>query len=184
MSSAENTHAAKKWALTGDMDQAGVELFGELPGRWGRMTPLSRLTIIKVGHLLSEQKIITGAGKCVDEGQMIGLIGATRRGSLHTDQAFLETMRQGTGLASPALFGYTLPNVSLAEAAAHYGLVGPVYAVFEKEQLLKKAVEEAELLLKSQVELTHIIACEFDHYLDESGSEIIEVNLKLIQSNA
>ncbi len=184
MSGTDIKYAEHLWALTGDLAPEDLELLGKLPGRWGRMTPMSRLMIYQVGKILQEQKVVKGFKKCVDEGLVIGLIGATRRGSVHTDLAFLESMQQGPGLASPALFGYTLPNIPLAEAATHFGLVGPVYALFDTEQLQRKAVEEAELLLKSQAGLTHMIACEFDHYKDESGSEIIEVNLKLIQRNA
>lgn len=168
------------WALTGELDKPRAQLLGKLPGRWGRMTPMSRLMIFEVGSLLQRNGIVSSHSMRVEESVTIGIVGATNRGCLHTDEAFLDTMNLGPGLASPALFGYTLPNIALAEAASHYGLVGPVYALFDEVQPLATAVLEAQLLLAAQESLERMIACEFDHYSHQDGSAKFNVKLKLI----
>ncbi len=116
----------------------------------------------------------------------MGLIGGTKRGSLHTDRAFITTMADGPGLASPALFGYTLPNIPLAEAAGVFGLVGPVYAVFDEDNPLKCAEDEARRLLtmQKQKDLTLMLACEFDHYSDDKGKDVLSVTLTVVEHNA
>ena len=172
------------WALTGRLDPAQAEILGELPGRWGRMTPLCRLLIYKVGCLLRAEAVTRHSATCLQGGVVAGLIGATCRGSLHTDLAFMNSMNQGPGLASPALFGYTLPNSPLAEAATHYGLVGPVYAIFETENPLERSRQEAQLLLAESADLHMMICCAFDHYTKKDGSEILAANLQLLRKNA
>jgi len=169
------------WAITGELDKTRAQLLGKLPGRWGRMTPMSRLMIFEVGSILQRNGIISSHCMRVDESSTIGIVGATSRGCLHTDEAFLATMNLGPGLASPALFGYTLPNIVLAEAATHYGLVGPVYALIDEVQPLAMAAQEAQLLLDAQEGLDRMIACEFDHYSHQDGSATFDVKLKLIQ---
>ena len=155
------------------------ELLGTVPGRWGRMSPLCRLLIYEVGSELLSSGRIRQSQRLVDLGKKCGLIGATKRGSLFTDEAFISTMQDGPGLASPALFGYTLPNIPLAEAAAVFGLVGPVYAVFEEHEPLHRAIDEARLLLKMQDDLDYMLACSFDHYR-EDGQEIFNVTIKVV----
>ena len=118
--------------------------------------------------------------RLVDLGKKCGLIGVTKRGSLITDQAFISSMQDGPGLASPALFGYTLPNIPLAEAAAVFGLVGPVYAVFEENEPLARAIDEARLLLKMQDDLHFMLACSFDHYREDE-QEFFNVTIKVVE---
>ena len=156
------------------------ELLGNVPGRWGRMSPLCRLLIFEIGSELLSSGRIRQSERLVDLGKKCGLIGATKRGSLFTDQAFISTVEDGPGLASPALFGYTLPNIPLAEAAAVFGLVGPVYAVFEECNPLERAVDEARLLLKMQDDLHFMLACSFDHYREE-GQEFFNVTIKVVE---
>lgn len=179
-----NQNIDNSWAHSAHLDENTRALLGNVPGRWGRMTPLSRLVVVEVGKLLKTRQVISATNSCVEQGLAIGLIGGTGRGSLYTDCAFSETMQEGPGLASPALFGYTLPNIPLAEAASHYGLVGPVYAVFAEESPLQVAVDEAEMLLTVQKELTLMIACEFDHYSLGDGPDKLDVNLTLIERDA
>jgi 3-oxoacyl-(acyl-carrier-protein) synthase len=166
---------AYSWAFNDQADDDSVAVLGTVPGRWGRMTPLCRLLLVKIGLLLQEKHIMEKGQKCSDLGLKVGLIGGTRRGSLHTDQAFIRTMENGPGLASPALFGYTLPNIPLAEAASQFGLIGPVYALLEASKPLDSAISEAKRLLLSQKELSFMLACEFDHYED-----VFKVNLTLV----
>ncbi len=165
------------WAFS---DQAGddiVAALGTIPGRWGRMTPLCRLLIVKIALLLQENGVVERGERCCECGLSAGLVGGTRKGSLHTDLDFIQTMKNGPGLASPALFGYTLPNIPLAEAAGHHGLVGPVYALLDTENPLASAVDEAEMLLRAGRDLSFIVACEFDYYTDGADTLVVDVRL-------
>jgi hypothetical protein len=157
------------------------DLLGEVPNRWGRMNPLSRLLIIETARALYENAIISRGQRLSDQGVKAGLIGATRRGSLHTDQAFITTMAEGHGLASPALFGYTLPNIPLAEAAVAFGLTGPVYALFDTVTPFESAESEARLHLMLQQNLDFMIACEFDHYIGSDQHEELSVTLTVVK---
>ncbi|WP_136809450.1 beta-ketoacyl synthase N-terminal-like domain-containing protein [Desulfosediminicola flagellatus] len=157
-----------------------VALLGSLPTRWGRMTPLSRLLIIETARVLQKRNILTPGQRLSDQNKNVGMIGGTRRGSLHTDQAFVETMKEGPGLASPALFGYTLANIPLAEAAVAHGLTGPVYAIFDTRTPLESAEKEAQRLLDLQNNLDLMLACEFDHY-EQDGRHELSVILTVIE---
>lgn len=152
------------WAHNPQADAQVERLIGTVPGRWGRMTPLCRALIVEVGRLLQEKNIVSAGQRCNDLGKTAGLIGATRKGSLHTDLAFIDSMTSGAGLASPALFGYTLPNIPLAEAASQFGLTGPVYAIFAGDKPLTVAQREARCILSVDPRIDFIIACEFDYY--------------------
>jgi len=171
---------AYSWAFDDQADDDSVAVLGTVPGRWGRMTPLCRLLLVKIGLLLQEKYILKKGQKCSDLGLQVGLVGGTKKGSLHTDKAFIRTMENGLGLASPALFGYTLPNIPLAEAASQFGLVGPVYALLEVRNPLDSAISEAKRLLLSQKELSFMLACEFDHYEDAEQGDTLKVNLTFV----
>lgn len=158
-----------------------LTLLGAIPGRWGRMTPLSRLLIIETARVLQHRRILDCGQRLSDLGKKVGLIGGTRRGSLHTDQAFISTKEAGPGLASPALFGYTLANIPLAEAAVAHGLVGPVYAVFDAKSPLESAQDEARRLLSMQINLDLMLACEFDHYEQAGQQEELSVTLTVVE---
>ena len=169
-----------KYAYDDQADEAVIPLIGKIPKRWGRMNPLSRLLIVEVGRLLIEKNILENGQKCSDIGLAVGLIGATNRGSLKTDFDFLTTMEE-SGLASPALFGYTLPNIPLAEAAGQFGLTGPVYAIFDTIHPLETAELEARQLLSYHSELSLMLACEFDHIDTQIGSERLVINLTIVE---
>jgi hypothetical protein len=166
------------YAFTDDPDDAILEILGPLPNRWGRMPPLARAVVVETGRFL----IKIGISSPIEAGQMIGLMGGTRRGSLVPDLDYADTLNQGTGLASPALFGYTLANIPLAEAAGHYHLTGPVYAIFDETSPLNAAVCEAERLVRMNPGLDSIIACSFDHYRRE-GKEQLSLAFAHVQKN-
>lgn len=177
------------YAYNDQVDEAVIPLIGKIPKRWGRMSPLSRLLIVEVGRLLIEKGIITSGEKCSERGLTVGLIGGTRRGSLKTDYDFLASMEGEAGLASPALFGYTLPNIPLAEAAGQFGLTGPVYALFDTVNPQEKARLEAKHLLSYHAELSLMLACEFDHLSLFPGQgakneeERLLVNLTIVEKS-
>ncbi len=173
-----------KWAFEDQPDQHIISLLGNIPGRWGRMSPLSRLLIVETAYLLKEDGIFVRGQRLSETGQKIGLIGGTKRGSLRTDQEFIASMADGPGLASPSLFGYTLPNIPLAEAASFFGLTGPVYAIFDTRNPLEKALDEARRLLLMQKKLTLMLACEFDHYDYRGQQEQLTVTITVVKHNA
>lgn len=177
-SSAENKN--NEWAFEDQPDEYVASILGNIPSRWGRMSPLSRLLIVETGCLLQETGILARGQRLSEIDKKVGLIGGTKRGSLHADQEFIVTMADGPGLASPSLFGYTLPNIPLAEAASFYGLVGPVYAIFDSRDPLKKAVDEARRLLVMQKGLAFMLACEFDHYGHRGQLEKLSVTLTVV----
>ncbi len=160
-------------------DESVSALLGKVPGRWGRMTPLCRLLIVQTARLLKARGLLESGHRFSDSGRRVGLIGGTKRGSLYTDLAFVDSMVEG--LASPALFGYTLPNIPLAETAVAFGLTGPVFAVFENKIPLKKAELEANRFLESDRTLEFMLACDFDHYHTVDGQEEISVNLTVVE---
>ncbi len=157
------------------VDEAGQELtslVGSVPRRWGRMNRLSRLLLVETALLLADEGFLAGE-KLSDSGITAGLIGVSRRGSLVTDYDFLATMEAGAGFASPALFGYTLANIPLAEVAVAFGLTGPVYALVgggEKKELLRYAKQEARRHLSSVAGLNYMLACAFDCYQEADGA--------------
>jgi hypothetical protein len=167
------------WIFADQADEFVSALLGKIPARWGRMTPLCRLLIVKTATLLQNRGLLECGGKFIDTGRTVGLIGGTKRGSLHTDLAFIDSMAEG--LPSPALFGYTLPNIPLAETAVTFGLTGPVFAVFENESVLERAEREARRFLAADRTLEFMLACEFDHYHSTDGQEKLSVNLTVVE---
>ncbi|MBU0673120.1 MAG: hypothetical protein KJ950_00585 [Proteobacteria bacterium] len=145
-------------------DPVGEEVMavlGELPKRWGRMDILSRLAVAEVGRVLSECGRFDQRAPRIPKGMTVGLIGGTRFGSLVTDLDFAATCRSGVNTASPLLFGYTLPNIALAEAASHYGFIGPVYSVFSDDPMAE-AVRVAARWQESDPLLGLMVAGEID----------------------
>lgn len=167
-----------------NQDLPGVEILailGELPKRWGRMDRLSRLAVVEVGRVLQDAgRLEPAAGISICRGQG-GLIGATRRGSLATDLAYAETLALGSGMASPTLFSYTLPNIALAEAASHFHLTGPVYSIFVAGPE-DGAEAAAQRWLADDGSLDFMVAGELDVYPDplQAGAEVISVNFKIV----
>ncbi|MBU0480843.1 MAG: hypothetical protein KKG47_07060 [Proteobacteria bacterium] len=147
------------------------------------MDHLSRLVVVETGRVLREEGLAGGRGVKVKA----GLIGGTRYGSLETDLLYAETAAGDPLLASPLLFSYTLPNISLAEAASHFGLTGPVYSVFS-ENPLSAAEEEALRWLADDPELAFMVAGGFDFragekdaHGQEGPADTIEVNIKVVR---
>jgi len=117
-------------------------LLGALPDRWGRMDMMSRSALVGVGRVLSEAGLLADDAPVLRNGHNGGLIVGSRRGSLASDLEYAETLLLGPGMASPHLFGYTLPNIALAEAAIQYKLTGPAYVLID-ENPFDNAVHEA-----------------------------------------
>ena len=112
------------------LDDTARELLGSLPERWGRMDLMSRTALVEVGLALRAHKMLEEDSCALEAGWTGGLIVGSEKGSLAIDKEYAKTLKDGPGMASPHLFGYTLPNIPLAEAAIQYGLTGPVYSVF------------------------------------------------------
>ncbi|MBU0483416.1 MAG: hypothetical protein KKB30_02745 [Proteobacteria bacterium] len=169
-----------------------LAVLGELPKRWGRMDRISRLAVVEVGRVLLAGGLLTrdaDLASCRGRG---GLIGMTRRGSLATDLAYADTLKQGPEMASPTLFSYTLPNIALAEAASHYALTGPVYSVFADDPGAG-GEGEARRWLKDDSSLDFMIVGELDVYpapqasnvaagqqLQDLDKDIVSVNFRIV----
>ena len=152
-----------QWHLDkGQVNREVLAIIGSVPRRWGRMDLLSRMAVVAVGRALCDSGLLDRRTNKVRSADIVGLIAATRWGSLITDLAFCETMGQGPELASPTVFSYTLPNIALAEAAGHFGLTGPVYSIFAEHDLMEKAKQEAMLWLSNQPEISAMVAGRLD----------------------
>ncbi len=154
-----------------------LSVLGSPPRRWGRMDLLSRLAVVGVGRLLQKERGLD-EGNRIPQGQNIGLVAGTRYGSLVTDLAFAQTIVTGEGNPSPLLFGYTLPNIALSEAASHFGIRGPVYSVFSSEEPLVRAREEAMRLLQYHLGISAMIAGELDVF--PAGDKVLAVKFELV----
>ena len=132
-----------------------------VPERWGRMDPLSQAALLQVGRLLGEADLLNEDNR-VPADQHIGLIVGTRYGCLATDIAYSETLALGPQFAGPALFGYTLPNIPLAETAVHYKLTGPVFSLFADQPMGEALSTAQEWLADSSSPCSTIIAGELD----------------------
>ncbi len=179
----EGLNAHYSWAFNDQVEDHLELMPGTMPARWGRMTPLSRVMVVEVGKILRNNGLLQPDERCCDLGMEVGLIGGTKKGCLYTDMDFIRSMDQGVGLASPALFGYTLPNIPLAEAASHFGLVGPVYALFDETHPLEAAEQEAHRILQIEDGLSFMLACEFDHFRSKVEREVLIVNLTLLKKD-
>jgi len=96
---------------------------------FGRMDEFSKLGLAAVAFALRDAGLYEWSEK-----RDIGIIASTVYGCLHTDIDYFDTViPENGGLASPALFSYTLPNCPLGEAACHFGLTGACYVINEQQ---------------------------------------------------
>ncbi|MEN8257920.1 MAG: hypothetical protein ABFS09_08670 [Thermodesulfobacteriota bacterium] len=110
-------------------------MIGELPERWLRMDLMSQVAVLEVGRLLRRHSQLEGTTGKVNKDLVCALIVGSCYGSLATDKEYAATLEDGIEFASPALFGYTLANIAPAEAASHYGITGPVFALLDPAPL-------------------------------------------------
>ncbi len=171
------------YAFADQVDKKVEDILVTIPSRWGRMPPLSRAVVVEAGKTLQQNNILPSGSNRDEARKTIGLIGGTRYGSLTTDLAFTETLKNNIALASPAIFGYTLANIPLAEAANQFNLTGPVYAVIDHKNPFTKASKEARRLLATQNNLDLMLACEFDSYYHKDKREQLSVTFTLIGKN-
>lgn len=171
------------YAFAETADDSVRKILLTIPSRWGRMPPLSRAVVVEAGRKLEQMNLLEMFMPRNRFSPTAGLIGATRWGSHSTDIAFASSMAEDVQFASPAIFGYTLPNIPLAEAANHFGLTGPVYALIETEDPLRAAAHEAQQLLHQQAKLDMMLACEFDAYYDEDDNDTLSVTFTLIKKD-
>jgi hypothetical protein len=170
------------YAFMDTPDRETVDILGTLPTRWGRMPPLSRAMVVETGRFLKECPI-RPQSLPADANKVIGLIGGTTRGSLAPDLDFAATLLDGVNLASPAIFGYTLANIPLAEAANHFHLTGPVYAVLDAVSPLDAAIQEARRLVRMQPTFHCILACAFDDNPGNDRERRLSLTFTLIDNN-
>lgn len=82
-----------------------------------RMDDLSRLGFLAAEYLLAGQELLAAGGAA-----RTGVVLANATSSLDTDLRYAAQLRQG--LASPALFVYTLPNIVVGEICIRHGIKG------------------------------------------------------------
>ncbi len=150
-----------------------MDILGSLPPRWGRMDVLSRLAVVAVGQTLKAHALLDPGSHKIKKGQVVGLVAATTRGSFVTDLEFCKTFSHGGELASPLLFGYTLANIPLAEAASHFGMEGPVFAFFDTREPFARALDEAALWLEQLPGLDAVVAGHIDVLPHEQDEKVI-----------
>ncbi len=141
------------------------QIIGNLPDRWLRMDPMSQYAVLEVGRALRDAGIKEFPPECC------GIIGGSQFGSLATDLAYAASLEDGVAFASPALFGYTLANISVAEAASHYNITGPVFCILDDEPLIASQ-KEAQRWLQFMPEGSFIIYGELDVIPSPEGEEV------------
>ncbi len=148
------------------------------PKRWGRMDKLSKFILLGCAKILTIAKH--------ELKQEVGLLSATTYGSISTDIKYVNTLFSNTIEASPILFGYTLPNISLSEAAVFFNLKGSVYASIydsntSKEDMLKSIIKKADIWLRSQKLTNSFIVCVID-FLSQEAQEKLKINKNFDQA--
>ncbi len=108
---------------------------------FGRLDKASRMTALAVALALRD----AGIPYAPERKQDVGIIGASREGSLRTDLLyFKDYVDCGRTLARGNLFIYTLPSSPLGEAAIHFGLQGPLLYQTAAAAPLATVIETAE----------------------------------------
>jgi len=138
------------------------QILGTVPERWGRMDYMSRATLVEAGRCLREAGLLQDIDADRTASCRIGLIAGSRRGSLAADLAYARSLADGLDGASPALFSYTLPNIPLAEAAIHYSLTGPVFAILSEHPFDEAVAAARQWLTCCEGQLECIVAGEAD----------------------
>jgi 3-oxoacyl-[acyl-carrier-protein] synthase II len=106
---------------------ARKDVFDAPNPRFGRMSGYSKQGIAAIAFALRD----AGLDR-FDAKRPIGIFAGSQLGSLATDLDYFDTvLPESGGLASPALFAYTLANCLLGEAAIQFGLTGPGVVVTE-----------------------------------------------------
>lgn len=181
MNTTPSQHHFFDYAFQEVPDQKIVEILEDVPSRWGRMPPLSRSLVVETGRFLKQHGLLQQGRNLGRAGKTVGLIGGTCRGSLTTDAEFTKTLEQGPELASPALFGYTLANIPLAEAANHYGLIGPVYAIIDENDPLQSALAECRRFIAHSKQINFMLACRFDDFGPKANSQQLQITFSIAE---
>lgn len=108
-----------------------------------KMDELSRLAFLGSEMVL----IRSGLERFADD--RVALLFANRSSSLLTDGQFQATLE--SGIPSPALFVYTLPNIGLGEVCIRHGLHGENNFLVTEDFDVALMLEQAEVLLNEQV---------------------------------
>jgi hypothetical protein len=148
-----------------------LDIIGTLPSRWLRMDTMSQHAVLEVGRALQNAQIDHFKPECC------GIIGGSQFGSLATDLAYARSLQDGVAFASPALFGYTLANISLAEAASQYNITGPVFCVLDPEPL-QASLKEAKRWLNFMPQGSFILYGELD-VIPEGNEEHITASFHI-----
>jgi hypothetical protein len=78
--------------------------------------------LAKLGFLVAERLLVGLSFRAPGVAERTGIVLANATSSLDTDLRYAAQLRQG--VASPALFVYTLPNIVVGELCIRYGITG------------------------------------------------------------
>jgi len=121
--------------------------------RFGRLDPASQLSLAAAEMLGLP---LPGPD---DSSPRTGIVLESSAGSLAVDAEFLAEL--GRGIASPALFTYTLPSAGLAEIAIRFRITGPTTCLMAENTSSSIALWEAlELLRSGEIDACLCVACD------------------------
>jgi len=114
---------------------------------FNRFDQASKLASIAIALALYDAGIVYAKGKK----QNIGILGTSPLGATDANLAYFRDYIAGKRILGRAnLFIYTLPSSSLAEAAIHFGLTGPLlYMGFSGNSQDTRLIEHAKNMVKS-----------------------------------
>jgi 3-oxoacyl-[acyl-carrier-protein] synthase II len=119
-------------------------LFQRKVESFGRFDPVSKMACCACALALRDAGMDCAPG----ERHEIGIIGAGFTGSLEANRAyFKDYVAAGRILARGNLFVSTLPSAPLGEAAIHFGLQGPLFAIIAPAAPMAAAIEIARGLV-------------------------------------
>lgn len=118
------------------------DIFLEPDLRFGRLDPFSKIGLSAITLALRDAEM-----EVWEQKRDIGLIAATRSGSLSADREYFQTVLAPDEPASPQLFAYTLSTCFLGEASIRFGLTGIAAAIATPEESpLQWLIQALEML--------------------------------------
>lgn len=139
---------------------------------FARFDQASKLVTLSVALALYDASIHYAK----DKKQNIGILGMSADGALASNLVyFKDYVEAGRKLGRGNLFIYTLPSSSLAEAAIHFGLQGPLVYIRNTEEHKEKLLAQAQLIIQNE-EAQAMLAVDFNsveatcHFISREGA--------------
>lgn len=125
--------------------------------KFHKMDSLSKLAILCAEVLLS------GEAETTRKSDSVGLLVYNKHSSIDADIEHQKAIQGGDGLASPAVFVYTLPNIMLGEMAIRHRITGENLCLVAPDFVAQEAIGQCELMFAAgmkQVILGWVEACQ------------------------